>query len=252
MTNEEYYQDDQNIMWIQETVEVEQQESYDSLPNMVIILNPNGTVNEELMLAHGMNLETIKAVTDNVINLQGELGAGQGDLNTSIKSLQHPIPRRDLIDVKPLFANQVSRTIVDNAISDNKQGLRSIVEGCLPVTTEHSRSVILDAKDNFLVLDELEGGGVERDPMIEPLELSQLDPSTHRVININGTNHVITSGRAIPDLKRYLPTQQLKDTHGQEMNFQVSNLSNLSLPMTPLGTLDLSLPKKQEPGLMEQ
>ena len=31
---------------------------------MVIILNPNGTVNEELMLANGMNMETIKAVTD--------------------------------------------------------------------------------------------------------------------------------------------------------------------------------------------
>ena len=75
-------------MWIQETVEVEQvkmqqhaieprfyflfpqQESYDSLPNVVIILNPNGTVNEELMLAHGMNLETIKAVTEQGINLQ--------------------------------------------------------------------------------------------------------------------------------------------------------------------------------------
>ena len=88
VTNEEYYQDDQNIMWIQETVEVEQvnqrnrkrdsnfqfsilqQESYDSLPNVVIILNPNGTVNEELMLAHGMNLETIKAVTEQGINLQ--------------------------------------------------------------------------------------------------------------------------------------------------------------------------------------
>merc|ERR1712130_36770 len=35
VTNEEYYHDDQNIMWIQETVEVEQQESYDSLPNVV-------------------------------------------------------------------------------------------------------------------------------------------------------------------------------------------------------------------------
>jgi hypothetical protein len=30
----------------------------------VIILNPNGTVNEELMLANGMTLETIRAVTD--------------------------------------------------------------------------------------------------------------------------------------------------------------------------------------------
>ena len=40
------------------------------MPNVVIILNPNGTVNEELMLAHGMNLETIKAVTEQGINLQ--------------------------------------------------------------------------------------------------------------------------------------------------------------------------------------
>jgi len=248
VTNEEYYQDDQNIMWIQETVEVEQQESYDSLPNVVIILNPNGTVNEELMLAHGMNLETIKAVTEQGINLAGlqaaEIGHQTSDPNTSIKSLQHPLPRRDLIDVKPLFANQ---------------GLRSIVEGCLPVTTEHSRSVILDAKDNFLVLDDLENGTHDpgRDPMIEPLELSQLDPATHRVININGTNHVITSnhvnGRSVPDLKRaYFPTQQLKDQNGHDMNFQVSNLSNLSLPITPLGTLDLSLPKKPDPGIMEQ
>ena len=94
---------------------------------MVIILNPNGTVNEELMLAHGMNLETIKAVTEQGINLQvrhlkmlrhlfskqlnfqaAEIGQQTSDPNTSIKSLQHPLPRRDLIDVKPLFANQVS------------------------------------------------------------------------------------------------------------------------------------------------
>lgn len=254
VTNEEYYQDDQNIMWIQETVEVEQ-ESYDSLPNMVIILNPNGTVNEELMLAHGMNLETIKAVTDNVVNLQSDVAQQQqGDLSLSIKSLQYPIPRRDLIDVKPLFTNQAPRTVVDSVLTDSKQGLRSIVEGSLPVTTEHSRSVILDAKDNFLVLDELEGQGVHgRDPMIEPLELSQLGQATHKIININGTNHIVANSRTIPDLKRtYLPSNQLKDQNGQDMQFNVSNLSNLSLPMTPLGTLDLSLPKKPDPSIMEQ
>ena len=97
------------------------------MPNVVIILNPNGTVNEELMLAHGMNLETIKAVTEQGINLQvrrlkmlqhlfskqpnfqaAEIGQQTSDPNTSIKSLQHPLPRRDLIDVKPLFANQVT------------------------------------------------------------------------------------------------------------------------------------------------
>ena len=145
-------------MWIQETVEVEQvkmqqhtieprfyflspqQESYDSLPNVVIILNPNGTVNEELMLAHGMNLETIKAVTEQGINLQvllsqfdffaenftpqyqaAEIGQQTSDPNTSIKSLQHPLPRRDLIDVKPLFANQVSAHHCENR---HKQGVQ--------------------------------------------------------------------------------------------------------------------------------
>ena len=39
-----------------------------------------------------------------------EIGQQTSDPNTSIKSLQHPLPRRDLIDVKPLFANQVSDT----------------------------------------------------------------------------------------------------------------------------------------------
>ncbi len=34
VSGEEYYSEDPNIMWIQETVEVEQ-ESYDNLPNMV-------------------------------------------------------------------------------------------------------------------------------------------------------------------------------------------------------------------------
>jgi hypothetical protein len=37
VSGEEYYSEDPNIMWIQETVEVEQ-ESYDNLPNMVRII----------------------------------------------------------------------------------------------------------------------------------------------------------------------------------------------------------------------
>jgi hypothetical protein len=82
-------------------------------------------------------------VTDNVISLQGDLGHSQhaGEISKSITALQHPLPRRDLIDVKPLFANQnqAPRSIVDVPLSDSKQGLRSIVEGCIPVTTEHSR-----------------------------------------------------------------------------------------------------------------
>ena len=93
------------------------------------------------MLAHGMNLETIKAVTEQGINLQvcsshnfilfygnihvsyqaAEIGQQTSDPNTSIKSLQHPLPRRDLIDVKPLFANQVSAHHCENR---HKQGVQ--------------------------------------------------------------------------------------------------------------------------------
>merc|ERR1719410_1243226 len=117
VTHEEFYNDDPNIMWIQETVEVEQ-ESYDNLPNMVIILNPNGTINEELMLAHGMNLETIKAVTENTISPEQTIQTTDSTIPPiSIKSLQHPIPRKDLTDVKPLMTSQVPRT--DH--SDNRQ-----------------------------------------------------------------------------------------------------------------------------------
>jgi len=257
VTNEEFYNDDPNIMWIQETVEVEQ-ESYDNLP-MVIILNPNGTINEELMLAHGMNLETIKAVTDNAITT--DIATHTTDSTCppiSIKSLQHPIPRKDLMDVKPLMTTQVPRTVMESVLTDVKpymQPPRTIIESATPVT-EHSRSVILDPKDNFLVLpDEL-----DRDPMIEAIDLP-VSHATHRIININGVNHIVTNTKTVPDLRRtnFFPSQlspNLNVQKPQDVHFQVSNLmqnglSN-SLPMTPLGTLDLSLPKKPDPTVLEQ
>merc|ERR1719410_1677774 len=151
ITNEVVYNDDPNIMWIQETVEVEQDAGGElGGQNMIIILNPNGTINEELMLAHGINQEAIKAVTE-----AHGLVADDNDNAAPIKSLQHPIPQKELIDVKPLLtSSSIPRTIMDNVMTTSIAG------------TEHSRSVILDPKDNFLVLDEL-----ARDPMIEPLEL---------------------------------------------------------------------------------
>lgn len=258
VTNEEFYNDDPNIMWIQETVEVEQ-ESYDNLPNMVIILNPNGTINEELMLAHGMNLETIKAVTENAITTDIATHTTDSPIPPiSIKSLQHPIPRKDLTDVKPLMTSQVPRTVMESVLTDAKpymQPPRTIIESATPVT-EHSRSVILDPKDNFLVL----GDELDRDPMIEPMDLP-VSQATHRIININGVNHIVTNTRTIPDLRRtnFFPSQLSPNLNIQkphDVQFQVSNLmhnglSN-SLPMTPLGTLDLSLPKKPDPTVLEQ
>jgi len=223
-TNEFVSNDDPNIMWIQETVEVEQ-ESADLGQNMIIILNPNGTINEELMLAHGVNQEAIKAVSEG-----GLIGLTDPNAPVSIKSLQHPIPQKDLTNVKPLMTtSQIPRTLMETVLPDSKTSVT--------LAPEHSRSVILDPKDNFLVLDDL-----ERDPMIEPLDLPVSQP-THRIININGTNHIITT---TPRLSRPL------NINKPEVQFSVSSLSNAQLPMTPLGTLDLSLPKKPDPSVLEQ
>ena len=71
---------------------------------------------------------------------------------------------------------------------------------------ENSRSVILDPKENFLVLDDL-----QRDPMIEPL-----DPGLAgaRIITINGQQHLVTSpgdtgGRPLPRItSQFLPGEQ--------------------------------------------
>ena len=96
--------------------------------------------------------------------------------------------------------------------------------------------------------------------MIEPMDLP-VSHATHRIIEINGTNHIITNTRTIPDLRRttFYPSQispNLNIQKPQEVQFQVSNLINNglshSLPMTPLGTLDLSLPKKPDPSVLEQ
>lgn len=246
---EGYYAEDPNIMWIQETVEVEQ-ESYDNLPNMVIILNPNGTVNEELMLANGMTIETIRAVTDAAtggLNLQTVVPVSSqqqqqqqpatsisNSINSllphaplSIAALQHPIPKKLLTGVQPLTA-QAPRTIIESAVPI----------GSTSIKTEHARSVILDPKDDALVLDDLKDpmmGGTTNSSLRHHQQQQQL---TSQIISINGTQHIITSSKPLPDLKRL-------NTHHVET-------VNSSLHMTPLGTLDLSLPKKPDPSLLEQ
>ena len=208
-------------------MEVEQ-ESADLGQNMIIILNPNGTINEELMLAHGVNQEAIKAVSEG-----GLIGLTDPNAPVSIKSLQHPIPQKDLTNVKPLMTtSQIPRTLMETVLPDSKTSVT--------LAPEHSRSVILDPKDNFLVLDDL-----DRDPMIEPLDLP-VSQATHRIININGTNHIITTTPRLVSSPRSL------NINKPEVQFSVSSLSNAQLPMTPLGTLDLSLPKKPDPSVLEQ
>ena len=92
-------------MWVQETVEVPvavEQEAYDG--PVVIILNPNGTIND-LVLADSMNQETLKAITDNAITADTPATVADSSVSPiSIKSLQHPIPRKDLADLNSIFS----------------------------------------------------------------------------------------------------------------------------------------------------
>ena len=53
VSGDEYYSEDPNIMWIQETVEVEQ-ESYDNLPNMVSFSFNTGTYRSSVPCCIGM------------------------------------------------------------------------------------------------------------------------------------------------------------------------------------------------------
>ena len=211
-----------------------EQESYDSLPNMVIILNPNGTVNEELMLANGMNVQDLAAVKA----LAEPLASAANQAPTSITALQHPLPKKLLTGVQPVNPP------------------RTIVESAAPVT-EHSRSVILDPKEDFLVLDD-----IGRDPMIEPIDNSLPVKSQPRTVAA-GAKPILQLGQAKRITTQPLPAQlaqtvQIQKPH--ELQFQVGNIVNgtsgliatAPLPITELGTLDLSLPKKPDPSVLEQ
>lgn len=239
ITNEVVYNDDPNIMWIQETVEVEQEAGEMGGQNMIIILNPNGTVNEELMQAHGINQDTIKAVSE----AQGGGLVYVTDQATppksSINQLQHPIPQKELGDVKPLMTSStIPRSIMENVLTDARVQNPGM---------ENSRSVILDPKENFLVLDDL-----QRDPMIEPLEPG-LAGAGARIITINGQQHLVTSpgdtgGRPLPRItSQFLPGEQrIFTTTGLTQPKQEPGLASHQLPI-----LDLSLPKKPDPSVLE-
>lgn len=241
VNSNEFY-DDPNIMWIQETVEVEQ-ESYDNLPNMVIILNPNGTVNEELMLANGMNAQDVEAVKEAVLEsmpsmapvtspqqqqqLQFISPPPQQTLPISITSLQEPIPKKFLVGIQPIMPP------------------RTIIQSSMPLA-ENSRSVILDAKDDFLVLDD-----IARDPMIEPI-----DSALPVLKQGQGGSH---PSRPVPELKRIpgnYPGGRTFHIGGSVGSVLQGNA--VPLPITELGTLDLSLPKKHvqtfkpDPAVLEQ
>ena len=53
-----------------------------------------------------IEISMVVSIAGTLMSIMGLLAV---DLSHSIKSLQHPIPRRELIDVKPLFTNQVGQ-----------------------------------------------------------------------------------------------------------------------------------------------
>ena len=114
------------VSFLKETVEVEQEAGEMGGQNMIIILNPNGTVNEELMQAHGINQVSRQRINHraciddiDVFRVQDAIKAvteAQGGglvyvtdpatpLKSSISQLQHPIPQKELGDVKPLMTS---------------------------------------------------------------------------------------------------------------------------------------------------
>ena len=102
---------------LQETVEVEQENGDGQ--NMIIILNPNGTINEELMLANGVNQDTIRAVANGgLVNLL--------DPAANIKNLQHPIPQKDLGDVKPLMTTASIPIVINSGIDTGNPAMIDI------------------------------------------------------------------------------------------------------------------------------
>merc|ERR1719187_1223044 len=97
----------------------------------------------------------------------------QQQLPISITSLQEPIPKKLLTGILPIIPSSSTATT------------RTVVQGS--TILENSRSVILDPKDDFLVLDD-----IARDPMIEPI-----DSALPVISKVSGH-----PTRPVPDLKR--------------------------------------------------
>ena len=95
------------MLLYQETVEVEQEAiaaaggAAANGQNMVIILNPNGTVNEELMLANGFNMETIKALSE-AIGVGTASSTEELTDDNSVQQQPQPLPQPVSLPQQPI------------------------------------------------------------------------------------------------------------------------------------------------------
>merc|ERR1719285_470853 len=274
---EQLYTEDPNIMWIEETVEVEQEAVDGMSNNMVIILNPNGTVNEELMLANGFNLDTIKAMSEAVSGgvqmsepapavtpsaAQPPSPRGRGAASptaASITSLQHPIPKKLLAGIEPIMTAALPSGVLPPPISksspvllDNKHQVFLQVpkqeetillndikdplligqqELCLQQPTTSTTTTSLQSPNNSSLSSQqvqqlLNSGVMGGNQYIDSGGSDSNSQLAGKIITINGQHHLITTSKPLPQLKRIAQSQ--------------------NVVTTPLGTLDLSLPKKQD------
>jgi len=131
-----------------------QQNGEESIATKIVILNSDGTLSEEFMLPDGFNLESIQEIVDNRDIITNAGGAVQ-PAEASISSIQHPIPKKELVVSEATFRNnQMPRNVIDTALSElrlleNQANTPTIKTE--PGRHENSHPVFLQQKENFLI-----------------------------------------------------------------------------------------------------
>jgi len=135
------------------------EEIYENIATKIVILNPDGTLSEEFMLPDGVNFESIQDIADSRDIIANVTNADLSNSHT-INTLQHPIPKKDLMDAQSTFrSNQAPRTVIESALTELKSFKHQTdpVIKSEPQLYEHSQPVFLEQKENFLLLDDLNG-----------------------------------------------------------------------------------------------
>ena len=130
---------------------------YENFATKIVILNPDGTLSEEFMLPDGVDFESIQEIADSR-DIIADVSIATPSNSVSINTLQHPIPKKDLMDAhSSLRSNQAPRTVIESALTELKsfKHQTDVVIKSEPQLYEHSQPVFLEQKENFLLLDEV-------------------------------------------------------------------------------------------------
>jgi len=174
---------------------------WENVATKIVILNPDGTLSDEFMLPDGFDLENIQGLSSNQ-DTSPVITASPSSPALSINILQHPIPKKDLIDVQPsLRSNQAPRAVIESALTELKS-LKHQADSFIksePQIYEHSQPVFLEQKENYILLEELnklqmkplelDKCGTLRSPQYSPVDYS-LPTDPYPTSSTETTNHV--------------------------------------------------------------